>query len=97
MGLPWLPPLTARRSSSELNVTIRSQTATVVTLQWTPPPEQEGYLPLIDGSEQLTDGKRHPGTKETQDFVRIGKKQDGQQHDYGVAILVRGATGSVRL
>lgn len=78
-----------------IDLRILSQDTKTITLGWTPPAGQEGYLPTIDGSDKMTDGKRHPGTSETANSVRIGKKQDGQKHRYGVQILGKIVESSV--
>jgi len=76
-------------------VRVRAQDVNSITIEWDLDPAQEGYVPTIDGSELLTDGKRHPGTSRTQNWVKIGKKQDGQKHAYGITILKGTGIGSV--
>ncbi len=82
----------------DLTVTKITEDNKTVTIGWVPPAWQEGYLPMIDGSDRLTDGKRHPGTSETQAQVRIGKPADetnpATKHRYGVAILGPIAAGN---
>lgn len=78
-----------------MNVQQLAETAATVTIGWTPAAGQEGYVPTIDGSETLTDGKRHPGTSKTQASVKIGKPGDGKPHAYGVNILGVVDSGSV--
>ena len=79
-------------------VTRLAEDARTITLGWTVPPGQEGYLPTIDGSDRLTDGKRHPSVSETADRVKIGKPTDetnpATKHVYGVHILGSVAFGS---
>lgn len=70
-----------------LNVRVQSQNSTTVTVQWDRPDWQEGFLPTVDGSEILPDGKRHPNTSQTQNWVKFSKVRDGQQHRYGVNVL----------
>jgi hypothetical protein len=70
-----------------LELRIVSQTATAITLGWKPPLDQEGYVATLDGSQMLTDGKRHGSLSEIAKAVKIGKKQDGRKHRYGVDIL----------
>lgn len=77
-------PVTA---TSGLNVRIRSQNQTTVVIEWDLPPWQEGFLPTVDGSEILPDGKRHPNTSQTQNWVKFSKIRDGRQHRYGVNVL----------
>jgi hypothetical protein len=72
------------------------ETDAAITLGWPDIAGQEGYVPTIDGSETLTDGKRHAGTSKTVRKVTIGKVQDDQDHDYGVQVLGAVAQGSVR-
>jgi hypothetical protein len=72
-----------------------AEDASTVTVGWDEVPGQEGYVPTIDGSDVLTDGKRHPGTSKTQRQVRIGKRQDGQPHRYGAKVLTAKEEGSV--
>lgn len=75
----------------ELAVTKVTEDSHSVTLGWTPPAWQEGYLPTLDSSETMVDGKRHPGTSETAKQVRIGKPADettpASKHRYGVKLL----------
>lgn len=82
--------------TDELGTRIVSQTPSTITIGWDHVAGQEGFIPTIDGSETLTDGKRHPNTSQTQTQVRVSKKQDGKQHDYGVIVVGRIAGGSVR-
>jgi hypothetical protein len=79
----------------ELNVRLVSETATTITIGWDAPPGQEGYVPTIDGSQFLTDGKRHAGTSKTANQVKIGKIQDGKSHAYGVICLGNIGQGAV--
>lgn len=78
-----------------LNLRILSQSATVITLGWDVRPDQEGYVAMLDGSELLTDGKRHASVSQTANSLRIGKPRDGKQHAYGVKILGGVREGSV--
>jgi hypothetical protein len=64
-----------------------SESDQVITLGWDPVPGQVGYVPMIDGSDRLTDGKCHVGYPSAATQVRIGKPQDGQTHTYSVRIL----------
>lgn len=73
-----------------LGLHVTAQTSTTVTLKWTPPATQQGYVPTIDGSDLLTDGKRHASVSKSASSVKIGKPRDGKPHTYGVSIL--GAT-----
>lgn len=65
---------------------------TTITLGWDPVPGQWGYVPTIDGSEVLTDGRRHIG-RGGLTSVKIGKVRDGEPHRYGVNVLTLGAKG----
>lgn len=69
------------------NVRKVSETSSVITITWDCPTWQEGYVPTIDGSEILTDGKRHAGTSKTINKVTIRKPLDVKSHQYGVNIL----------
>lgn len=68
-----------------------------VEVDWATPPWQRGYVPTIDGSETLTDGKRHPSVSTTARSVKIGKPADGKPHAYGVNLLGVEDGGSVTL
>lgn len=68
-------------------VRIKAQDTHSVTIEWDHVPEQEAFLPLLDGSETLSDGKRHPNTSQTQNWVKIGRPSSGGVHSYGVKIL----------
>lgn len=74
---------------------IVSQDATTITLGWTRPAGQWGFVPMIDGSEILTDGKRHIGKSATKTTVRIGKPRDGVKHSYDVVVLTGAKQGAV--
>ena len=78
-----------------LDVTTVHEDATTITLGWTPPAGQEGYVATLDGSEVLIDGKRHGSLSKTNGSIRIGKPQDGKPHSYGVEILGVTASGAV--
>lgn len=78
-----------------MNVRIVSETPTLITIAWDPVGGQQGFVPTIDTSELLTDGKRHASTSKTQSQVKIGKPQDGLPHAYGVNILGVSQSGSV--
>lgn len=80
-----------------LGLRVVSQDTRTVTLAWNPPDGQQGYVATIDGSQTLTDGKRHASVSTTAKQVRIGKKQDGQPHRYGVDILGVAASSSIQL
>lgn len=72
----------------DLNVHVVGEpTSKAVTIGWTPPDGQWGYVPTIDGSEKLTDQKRHIGVGADTAQVKIGKPAGGGQHRYGVKIL----------
>jgi hypothetical protein len=77
----------AQPAADPLGLGITALTSTVVTLGWTPPSAQAGFVPLLDGADVLTDGKRHPSLSPSANSVRIGRPQDGKQHRYGVRIL----------
>lgn len=83
---------------TDLPVQKISETSTAITLGWTPPSDQWGYVPTIDGNEKLTDGKRHIGVGETTAKVTIGKPPGEtnpvSKHRYGVKILGVDAEGS---
>lgn len=64
-----------------------AQDERTVTLGWTTPPWQQGYVATIDGQSKLTDGKRHASMSMTANTVRIGRPPDGLRHRYGVQIL----------
>lgn len=72
-------------------VTKLADTKTTVTIGWKQPAGQQGYIPTIDGSEFLTDGKRHPSFSVTASSARIGKPADettpASKHTYGVNLL----------
>ena len=72
-----------------------SETDTAITVGWTKPAGQWGYVPTIDGSELLTDGKRHVGKSASKTTVKIGKVRDGKPHKYGVVVLTNGGSGAV--
>jgi len=56
-----------------------------VTLSWTRVEIAEEYVPTIDGSEYLTDKKRHPvGPRQL--TTKIAKPDDGKQHAYGINV-----------
>lgn len=83
-----------------MNVRRIAETQTTITVEWDRPVDQVGYVPTIDGSDKLTDGKRHPAygpTAAQQTQVRIGKPADetnpATKHSYGVMILDVGAQG----
>lgn len=76
-----------------LPLTKIAETATSITLGWVPLVGQEGYVPLIDGQDKMTDGKRHPSTSQTAKQVQIGKPKTGT-HTYGVRILGTTAEGT---
>lgn len=68
-------------------VSVLAETTTTVTIGWPHQDSQEGYVPLIDGSELLADGKRHASVSKTVSRVKIGRPSDGKAHTYGVRIL----------
>lgn len=74
-----------------------SETKSAITLGWTPPSDQWGYVPVIDDNEKLTDGKRHIGVGATTSQVTIGKPSDEtnpvSKHRYGIKILGVAAVG----
>lgn len=70
-----------------MNLKLLQETATTVTIGWDPVPGQEGYIATIDGSQLLTDGKRHVSTSRTDNKTTITKPAGGAQHVYGVIIL----------
>lgn len=79
-----------------MNVRKKSETATVVELEWDAVPGQQGYVTTLDGDEKMADGKRHFSGSKTARTVKIGKP-DQNPHDYGVRILTVGDSGSVRV
>jgi Polysaccharide lyase len=85
----------AAAAPQPIQLTVTADTAKAITLTWWPPTGQEGYIATIDGSEILTDGKRHIGGSQTRNWVSIGKPQDGLPHSYGVVILGGDYTGAV--
>lgn len=72
-----------------------AEDAASITLGWSGISGQWGYVPTIDGSEILTDGKRHIGRSASKRSVKIGKVHDGKVHRYGVRILTNGGANSV--
>ena len=71
-----------------------AETATTITIGWDPQVGQSGYVPLIDGNDKLTDGKRHPAygpTAAGASSVRIGKPSGeanpATKYRYGVKLL----------
>lgn len=72
-----------------------AEDAASITLGWNAVSGQWGYVPMIDGSEILTDGKRHIGKSASKRTVKIGKVHDGKAHRYGVRILTNGGANSV--
>lgn len=79
------------------NLSVRkiAEDPTAITIGWPRQIGQWGYVPMIDGSEILTDGKRHIGKSTTKTSVKIGKVRDGKSHKYGVRLLMTGDVGSV--
>jgi hypothetical protein len=73
-----------------------AETNNSLTLGWTPPAEQWGYLPTIDGSDKLTDGKRHIGVGAGANSVKFGKPSGetnpASKHRYGVTVLELGTS-----
>lgn len=78
-----------------LSVRKITEDAVSVTVGWPRQIGQWGYVPTIDGSEILTDGKRHIGKSSTKLSVKIGKRRDGKSHRYGVKLLMTGQAGDV--
>jgi hypothetical protein len=78
-----------------VTVRLKAEDATTITVAWDRPAGQWGYVPTIDGSEILSDGKRHIGKSSSAAQVKIGKVRDGQPHRYGVVLLVNGGAGDV--
>jgi hypothetical protein len=74
-----------------------AQTQTTVTLAWTSVPDAVGYMYLLDGSDRLTDNKRHFTFDGSVASVKIGRPADGKQHRYGVRALLAGPSGEVSL
>jgi hypothetical protein len=66
---------------------IVSHTAKTITIGWTPPTGQVGYMLVRDGSI-LIDGKRRFGLDPIggppSSTAKIGIPQDGKAHSYGV-------------
>ena len=80
-----------------LLVEVSGETDSTITLKWDPPADQYGYVPLIDGSDIMTDGKKHPGLKADQGSVKFTKPKDETNpftvHSYGVRILTASSEG----
>jgi hypothetical protein len=83
------------RDLAGLSVRKIAEDAVAVTIGWPRTIGQWGYVPTIDGSEILTDGKRHIGKSATKQSVKIGKRRDGKSHRYGVKLLMTGQAGEV--
>lgn len=75
----------------DIQGTVLAETKTSITIGWTPPPEQIGYVPMIDGSPKMTDGKIHNSWSHTAKQVTIGKPAGetlpASLHAYTVQIL----------
>lgn len=78
-----------------MNVRKKSETDTLITIEWDQVPGQEGYVVTLDGSDVLADGRRHFSGSRTARSARISKVQDGQPHEYGVRILTVQDQGAV--
>jgi len=78
-----------------MNVYKITETPTTITIGWDFVDGQEGFIPTIDGSQTLTDNKRHASSSKTQNWVRIGRPGDGMPHEYGVVILGSIASGAI--
>lgn len=83
------------RDLTGLSVSKIAEDATSVTVGWPRTIGQWGYVPMIDGSEILTDGKRHIGKSASKRSVKIGKVRDSKAHRYGVRLLMTGDVGDV--
>jgi len=78
-----------------MNVRIAADTGLALTLTWDPVPNAEGFIFLLDGSEVLTDGKRHITMDGSKTSVKIAKPQDGKPHLFEVRALGRIDSGTV--
>jgi hypothetical protein len=83
---------------TELPIRVVSETATTITLGWSPPAGQEGYVLLIDGQPKSNDGKRHASIAVTAKQATMGKMpgetNPASKHTYGVRILGAQAEGT---
>lgn len=70
-----------------MNVRKASETDSSVTVEWDPVENANGYLFTIDGSDKLSDGKRHFTFDIARTSVKFAKPQDGKPHAYGVVAL----------
>lgn len=80
-----------------MNVRKTAETDLTVTLEWDPVPAAESFIYTIDGSDRLTDGKRHFTFDGSTTSVKIAKPADDKPHTFSVVALGKLDSGTVTI